>query len=105
MMLEILSPEQKLFSGEVESVTLPGTLGEFTVLKRHAPLISSMFFNTANKNPEWIDFDSQHKPKISPVTGFDTSTGSLRVGFAWHGDFGRCFDEWAYVKAQFRLPH
>ena len=40
MMLEILSPEQKLFSGEVESVTLPGTLGEFTVLKRHAPLIA-----------------------------------------------------------------
>ena len=42
MMLEILSPEQKLFSGEVESVTLPGTLGEFTVLKWHAPLISSL---------------------------------------------------------------
>ena len=42
MMLEILSPEQKLFSGEVESVTLPGTLGEFSVLKRHAPLISSL---------------------------------------------------------------
>ena len=42
MMLEILSPAQKLFSGEVESVTLPGTLGEFTVLKRHAPLISSL---------------------------------------------------------------
>ncbi len=42
MMLEILSPEQKLFSGEVESVILPGTLGEFTVLKRHAPLISSL---------------------------------------------------------------
>lgn len=42
MMLEILSPEQKFFSGEVESVTLPGTLGEFTVLKRHAPLISSL---------------------------------------------------------------
>ena len=42
MMLEILSPEQKLFSGEVEGVTLPGTLGEFTVLKRHAPLISSL---------------------------------------------------------------
>lgn len=42
MMLEILSPEQKFFSGEVESVTLPGTLGEFTVLRRHAPLISSL---------------------------------------------------------------
>ena len=40
MTLEILSPERTLFSGEVESVTLPGTLGEFTVLRHHAPLIS-----------------------------------------------------------------
>ena len=42
MTLEILSPERTLFSGEVESVTLPGTLGEFTVLRHHAPLISSL---------------------------------------------------------------
>ena len=37
MTLEILSPERTLFSGEVESVTLPGT-----VLRHHAPLISSL---------------------------------------------------------------
>lgn len=42
MTLEILSPERTLFSGEVESVTLPGALGEFTVLRHHAPLISSL---------------------------------------------------------------
>ena len=38
MTLEILSPERTLFSGEVESVTLPGTLGEFTVRRssRHS---------------------------------------------------------------------
>jgi F-type H+-transporting ATPase subunit epsilon len=39
---EIVSPEKLVFSGEVEAVVVPGTEGEFTVLKDHAPLISSM---------------------------------------------------------------
>ena len=39
---ELVSPEKLVFSGEVESVVVPGTEGEFTVLKDHAPLISSM---------------------------------------------------------------
>ncbi len=30
------------FSGEVTSVTLPGTSGSFTVWENHAPLISSL---------------------------------------------------------------
>ncbi len=42
MKLEILSPERSLYKGEVESVTFPGTLGMFTVLNDHAPLISSL---------------------------------------------------------------
>ena len=40
--LAIVSPEQALFEGEVESVTLPGTCGSFTVLPNHAPIISSL---------------------------------------------------------------
>jgi len=40
--LEIVSPEQLIFSSEVESVIVPGTEGEFTVLRDHAPLISSL---------------------------------------------------------------
>ncbi|HEY8007839.1 MAG TPA: F0F1 ATP synthase subunit epsilon [Methylocella sp.] len=39
---EIVSPEKLVFSGEVEAVVVPGTEGEFTVLKDHAPVISSM---------------------------------------------------------------
>lgn len=39
---EIVSPEKLLFSGEVEAVVVPGTEGEFTVLKDHAPVISSL---------------------------------------------------------------
>lgn len=40
MTLEIISPSEVLFKGEAESVTLPGKLGSFTVLKNHASLIS-----------------------------------------------------------------
>ncbi|MGH6846094.1 MAG: F0F1 ATP synthase subunit epsilon [Methylocella sp.] len=40
--LEIVSPERLVFSGEVEAVVVPGTEGEFTVFKDHAPVISSM---------------------------------------------------------------
>lgn len=40
MTLEIISPSEILFKGEAESVTLPGQLGSFTVLKNHASLIS-----------------------------------------------------------------
>ncbi|MFN7099238.1 MAG: FoF1 ATP synthase subunit delta/epsilon [Flavobacterium sp.] len=40
MILEIVSPEAKLFSGEVTSVTLPGVDGSFQILNNHAPIVS-----------------------------------------------------------------
>ena len=40
MFLEIVTPEATLFSGEVESVAVPGVTGEFQMLKDHAPIIS-----------------------------------------------------------------
>ena len=40
MILEIVSPEATLFSGEVTSVTLPGVDGSFQILNHHAPIIS-----------------------------------------------------------------
>lgn len=42
MLLEIISPEKKLFSGEVSSVTVPGSNGLFQVLNNHAPIISTL---------------------------------------------------------------
>ena len=42
MDLEIISSEKVLFKGTVKKVTLPGTLGLFTVLEGHAPLISTL---------------------------------------------------------------
>jgi len=40
MNLEIVSPEKIIYSGKAESVTLPGILGSFSILNRHAPIIS-----------------------------------------------------------------
>jgi ATP synthase, F1 epsilon subunit (delta in mitochondria) len=40
MKVSIISPERKIFSGEVDSITLPGINGSFTILKDHAPIIS-----------------------------------------------------------------
>lgn len=40
MTLEIVSPEAKLYSGEVTSVTVPGIDGEFQMLNHHAAIVS-----------------------------------------------------------------
>ncbi len=42
MTLNIISAQSVMFSGEINSVTLPGTLGSFTVLRDHASLISTL---------------------------------------------------------------
>ena len=42
MELEILSPDKKIYSGEIKLVKLPGTKGSFEVLKNHAPIISTL---------------------------------------------------------------
>ncbi len=42
MILEIVSPEAVLFAGEVVSVTVPGTNGEFQMLNNHAAIVSSL---------------------------------------------------------------
>ena len=42
MNLEILTPEKKLYSGNVYGVQLPGMAGLFEVLEKHAPLVSAL---------------------------------------------------------------
>ena len=42
MILEILTPDKKVFEGEVTSVTVPGTMGSFQILRDHAPIISTL---------------------------------------------------------------
>ena len=40
MQLQIICPERILFSGEVESVKVPGVAGEFEILNNHAAIVS-----------------------------------------------------------------
>jgi F-type H+-transporting ATPase subunit epsilon len=42
MVLEILTPEKKIFSGDVYGVQLPGIAGSFEVLEKHAPMVSAL---------------------------------------------------------------
>ncbi len=42
MNIEIVSPDKKLFSGEVSLIQLPGSNGSFELLDNHAPIISTL---------------------------------------------------------------
>ena len=42
MILEIISPEKIIFTGEVESVAVPGVDGEFEMLNNHAAIVSNL---------------------------------------------------------------
>jgi F-type H+-transporting ATPase subunit epsilon len=41
-MFSLVSPERELFHGEVDQVVVPGSEGEFGVLPRHAPVMSTI---------------------------------------------------------------
>ncbi|WP_298301779.1 ATP synthase F1 subunit epsilon [Hydrotalea sp.] len=42
MLLEILTPEKKVYSGNVYGIQLPGISGLFEILEKHAPLVSAL---------------------------------------------------------------
>ena len=42
MYLEIVTPSEKVFEGEVSIVTFPGTDGSFQVMNDHAPMVSTL---------------------------------------------------------------
>lgn len=42
MLVEVITPEQRIFSGEATAVQLPGADGLFQVLNHHAPIISTL---------------------------------------------------------------
>jgi len=42
MQLDILTPEKKIYSGDVYGVQLPGVTGLFEILDRHAPMVSAL---------------------------------------------------------------
>jgi len=42
MFLEIVTPEKKIFSGDIKLIQVPGSKGQFEVLNNHAALVSSL---------------------------------------------------------------
>ena len=82
MVLEIISSEQILFKGEVESVTLPGAKGSFTVLENHASLISTLDAGTI----EYVTGGERHS--VSVGGGFvDEKTNRIHSRFFVNGIF------------------
>jgi len=42
MKIEIITPDKKVFEGDIKSIRVPGRKGSFQVLKDHAPIISTL---------------------------------------------------------------
>lgn len=42
MKLVALTPEKQLFNGPIQSVKVPGTGGQFEILKDHAPIVAAL---------------------------------------------------------------
>jgi F-type H+-transporting ATPase subunit epsilon len=68
---ELVAPERLIFAGEVEAVVVPGTEGEFTVLKDHAPLMSMLRPGVLE-----IDQSAAQKTKLFVRGGFAEVSGA-----------------------------
>ena len=71
---ELVSPEKLLYSGDVQSVTVPGLEGQFTVMKDHAPVMTSL-------RPGVVEVgEAQGKLKLFVRGGFaDVSAKGLTI--------------------------
>ena len=65
LQLKIVSPEKVEFDGPVESVLVPGTMGQFEILTNHAPIISSL-----EKGTVVYTLESGEKNRLDICGGF-----------------------------------
>jgi len=82
MLLEIVTPEAVLFSGEIESVAVPGINGEFQMLNNHAPIVSLLQEGTI-KIYGSIEIEEEFEEKFSQgdkgVTLLPISAGTIEL--------------------------
>lgn len=52
MFIEIVTPDEKIFEGEVVSATFPGSDGSFQILNDHAPLVTTLGKGTVKYKQE-----------------------------------------------------
>lgn len=65
MQLDILTPEHKVYSGQVYGIQLPGIQGSFEILDKHAPMIASL-----GKGKMKIIKDKNHSEQYEISAGF-----------------------------------
>jgi F-type H+-transporting ATPase subunit epsilon len=63
MKIEIITPDTKVFEGDVKSVRVPGKKGSFQILKDHAPIISTL------ENGSVILVDQDGKSTVIKING------------------------------------
>ena len=60
MFIEIVSPEKTIFTGDVNSVYLPGAEGFFQILNNHAPIVSTLKKGTIKLSGKFEDDISEN---------------------------------------------
>ena len=82
MLLEIVTPEAVLFSGEIDSVAVPGINGEFQMLNNHAPIVSLLQKGTVKIYGN-IEIEEEFEEKFSQddkgVTLLPISAGTIEL--------------------------
>jgi F-type H+-transporting ATPase subunit epsilon len=68
MKIEIITPDKKVYEGDIKSVRVPGKKGSFQVLKDHAPIISTL------EQGRVIMVETEGEEKI-----FEISSGVIEV--------------------------
>jgi len=63
MKVEIITPDYKVFEGEIKSIRVPGKKGSFQVLKDHAPIISTL------ENGPVVIVDPEGRETIYEING------------------------------------
>lgn len=81
MFLEIVTPEETLYSGEVESVSVPGMEGDFQMLDHHAPIVSLLTDGTVKifGNVELAKAVAHKFTKANGTTNYKIKGGVLEM--------------------------
>jgi len=67
--ISVLTPEKEVFYGAIESVKVPGVLGQFQVLNNHAPIVSALEAGTVTLVTAKGEFKY-----------YDTESGNIKKG-------------------------
>jgi|TARA_R110001632_G_scaffold192828_1_gene313682 F-type H+-transporting ATPase subunit epsilon len=83
MHLEVVSPEAVLFSSKVDSISVPGTGGEFQMLNNHAAIVSTLKAGTVKihvHTQEHLNLDDLHGKIVSQADDDKILTIAIQSG-------------------------